>query len=90
MQKFPPRFTPWVSIASLVVILSAPAHAARFKDMADRLPSGANAIVVVNRDQILASSIAQKEGWREQHQKQYAAGLTIVPPSADKFAIRIC
>ena len=70
----------------LPLLLSpTPADAATFKNLSERVPAGANTIIVVNVEEILASPIAQREGWGEDHKLQHAAGLTIVPPTCDRL-----
>jgi hypothetical protein len=61
--------------------------AASFKNLSQRLPSHANTIVMVNVEKIMASPIAQREGWRENHERHHEAGLTIVPPACDRFLL---
>jgi len=60
---------------------------AQFGDLVKRIPGRANTLVLLNVDQIHDSPLAQQEGWRERHEKQFAAGLVILPPQTSKFAM---
>ncbi len=60
---------------------------AQFAGLLARVPPRANAIVVLNMEKILDSPLAQKENWRLQREKIYAAGLTMLPPDANQFVM---
>jgi hypothetical protein len=70
-----------------LLLRTTPADAATFKNLSQRVPAHANTIIMVDVEKILASPIAQKEGWGENHKLQHAAGLTIVPPACDRFLL---
>jgi hypothetical protein len=52
-----------------------------------RIPSDANALVVMNVQGVLQSPLAQKENWREKHENAAAAGLTMVPATANQIML---
>lgn len=60
---------------------------AQFGDLIKRVPARANTLVLLNVDQIHASPLARKEGWREEHEKEFSAGLVILPPHTSKFVM---
>lgn len=78
-----------LSSLALVVAaaLLAPPADAQYKEVTRRLPNSANTILLLNVEQAHASSLGVKEGWREDHEKQFAAGLVIVPPQARTFVM---
>jgi hypothetical protein len=58
---------------------------ASFRDLAYRVPEGANAVMVVNVEKLLSSPLGQQEHWREEQERMVDAGLLIVPPSSTEF-----
>jgi hypothetical protein len=60
---------------------------AQFGSLTARVPSGANAIVVLNVEKILASPLATQQNWREKQENAAAAGVTILPPDARQFVM---
>ena len=56
-------------LAAAVVLASTTPCLAQFADLAARVPDGANAIFLIDVDQILRSSMATKEDWRNQKQQ---------------------
>jgi hypothetical protein len=58
---------------------------AQFGSLTARIPHGANALVVLNVEKILATPLAKTQNWREKHENAAAAGLTILPPTAQQF-----
>jgi len=47
------------------------------------VPSGANAIVVVNVRDLTSSQLGQREGWAQRHEKDFLAGAARIPTSAN-------
>lgn len=72
------------SVILLAGLCVSNAHG-QFAGLTTRIPSGANAIVVLDVDKIQKSPLAQKENWREQRENAAAAGLTVLPATADYF-----
>jgi hypothetical protein len=69
----------------LVVCLVLNSAQAQFGDLADRVPDGANTIVMIDVERLLQSPIAKREGWSNRHQALFEAGLLMVPPRATQF-----
>ncbi|MFO0820756.1 MAG: hypothetical protein U1A77_22600 [Pirellulales bacterium] len=55
---------------------------AQFEHMIGRVPSDANALVLVNGEKVFSSPVAQKQGWEKNREKMYEAGLAFLPPRA--------
>ena len=62
------------------------AHA-QFGDLTKRVPGRANTLVLINVDQLMATPLATTEGWRGNQEKQFAAGLVMIPPQTSKFVL---
>ena len=73
------------AVMSLLGGIGATEVLAQFGALSRRIPNGANAIVVLNIEKIHQSPLAQEQNWRAQQENAAAAGLTILPPSADQF-----
>ncbi|MGY8769870.1 MAG: hypothetical protein ACKVH8_15740 [Pirellulales bacterium] len=43
--------------------------------------------MLLDVSKILASPVAKREGWKEEHDLSHAAGMAIVPPNATKFVM---
>ena len=59
----------------------------QFETLVRHLPEDANTLVLFNVEEILASPLAEKEGWRERLENMYSSGLILVPPQANQFVI---
>ena len=70
--------------AGLLSVFAIEAQA-QFGTLALRIPNDANTIFVLNADKILNSQLAKADNWREQRERAAAAGLSILPASADQF-----
>jgi len=82
------RFTMLVRFVVVLTVAGVSSVASgQFGDLIKRVPGRANTLVLLNVDQIHSTPLAQKEGWRERHEKQFAAGLVILPPQTSKFAM---
>lgn len=55
-----------------------------FKDLLSRVPSSANALVIVDIQGLIKSQRGMREGWSRKHQSEYLEGAVMVPPSVDK------
>lgn len=76
--------------AALVVCwLSFAAQPARaqFAELAKNLPGSTNAIVLVDAQRLMASPLAQKEGWKEKYEEAYAAGLVSISPETQHMIL---
>ena len=68
--------------AAALSILSIPCALADFKDLIDRIPGEANALVVIDVDKLLNNPLAIREGWKRMRDNTYADRPLIVPPNA--------
>ena len=59
----------------------------QFEDLIKHVPETANAMVLVNAKAVFASEIAVREGWQANREKNFAAGLTGIPPKAETLII---
>jgi hypothetical protein len=73
-------------VAVLVSIAAVPARA-EYADLVKSAPAGANAIVLIDVEKLLASPLGVKEGWREKHDQAFRSGLVIVPPKTKRFVM---
>ena len=68
-----------LTTAGLGVVQADLAH------LATRVPDTANAIMLVNVREVMASPMAKSGNWEEERQKARGAGVTAAPPTADWF-----
>lgn len=54
--------------------------AAQFEKLAAKVPDSANAIVLLDGEKLLASPLAEKEGWKEKYEQLFASGMVAIPP----------
>ena len=76
MFRSPCRLAGFVILGLLLV---RPA-AAQFEPLAAKIPQTANAIVLLDTQKIMASPIAQKEGWKDKYEEAFASGLVTISP----------
>ncbi|MFI4874610.1 MAG: hypothetical protein ACIALR_04705 [Blastopirellula sp. JB062] len=57
----------------------------QFRELTRKVPNGANTLLMIDVEKLHHSPLGQKERWREQQEKLFAAGLEIVPPTASQF-----
>jgi hypothetical protein len=70
-----------------VLAFASQAIAAEFDDMVRRVPKSTNFIALVNVEKIMASPMAQKEGWDVDPAKRFAAGLINVPSGVQRVVM---
>jgi hypothetical protein len=58
-----------------------------FDPLLRKIPESANALVLIDVEQTLASELAQKEGWGEKLELAYVNRPVFLPPEASKLAI---
>lgn len=75
-----------VSSTFLVLVFAGPA-AAQFRELADRVPHSANALVLFNVEKILQSPKAAAEGWQDKMDKAFESGLSRIPPKTVRYVI---
>lgn len=74
-----------ISLLFLLAGLGSVSHAG-FSDLAGHLPARANTLILFNVEEILASPLAEKEGWRDKLQQAFAASWIVVPPGTSRYA----
>jgi hypothetical protein len=68
-------------VLGLLLGLAAPRPAAaQFEQLAAKVPGTANAIVLLDAQKVMASPIAQKQGWKEKYEEAFASGLVTISP----------
>jgi hypothetical protein len=68
--------------AAVALAPSAAAYGQKFDELVKRVPAGANALVLLNVDQIFNSPKGIQQNWKTKHEQRYAAGLSAIPPDA--------
>ncbi len=78
-----------ISAFTCLAAAAAPANSAfaQFDDLVSRVPDKANTLILLNVADAMRSPIAQAEGWRERHERNFAAGMTVLPPTANTFVM---
>ena len=85
MRSSNPQTHVSLGLAAALVLASATLCRAQFAELAARVPDGANAIFVIDVDQIMRSPLATNQGWSAKQQAMYEAGLLMVPPEASQL-----
>jgi hypothetical protein len=83
---FMPRVVVALLLATCSLHLVSPAQA-QFEQLAAKVPSTANAIVLLDGQKLLASPLAAKEGWTEKYAEAFAAGLVTISPDTQRMVI---
>jgi hypothetical protein len=78
---------PIVLLGAALALLAADPVAAQFRDLVSHVPNGANALVILNVEKILASPLGERQGWKANLEKAFAAGMIRVPPKAQRFVL---
>ena len=74
-------------IVALMVLLQASSALGQFRTLIRHVPEEANTLVLFDVEGIMATPLAQKEGWRERHENLTSSGLILVPPQANQFVL---
>lgn len=61
--------------------------AAQYGNLIARVPSGANAIVILDVQKLLNSPLGKTQNWRGNQEKMAEAGVSMVPPSTQHFVL---
>lgn len=73
----------WIGLvfcAGIAVLGAAgPAAAQSYYELLRRVPDSANALVLVNVEDLLRSPISLKEGWQQRQESKYLAGVSVPP-----------
>ena len=84
MRSSKPQPSWSLGLAAALVLVSATLCRAQFAELAARVPDGANAVFIIDVDQIMRSQLATNQGWSTKQQAMYEAGLLMVPPEASQ------
>src|SRR5947209_15085011 len=76
-----------VAAATAVAIAFVLPARAQFRELVDKLPKSANAILLLNVEKAVNSPMGVREGWKKKIEKSYAAGMIRVPPQATNFIL---
>ncbi len=58
-----------------------------FDNLLRRVPSGANAVMVIDVSAVHSSPLAVREGWKDQHEAEYVKRPLVLPPEAERIVI---
>ncbi len=81
------RFVIPRALCALSLTVSAVHAADDFDRLVKMLPRSANAVVILNIDKAMASPMGKFEGWQQDVEKSFEAGITRVPPQAKRFVL---
>lgn len=70
-----------VLVMSALACFTSPVQA-QFQELVRRVPSSANALVLINADKIFSSQIAKGEKWEADRAKRFTSGMTSLPSAA--------
>lgn len=70
-----------------VVVFQTQVGRAQFRELVARIPSGSNAVILLNMEKIFNGPLGVQQGWAENHEKAFAAGISRVPPKAARFVL---
>jgi hypothetical protein len=59
----------------------------QFDELIGRVPDSANAVAILNAEKIFKSAVALREGWEEDRESRFMAGMTSIPPKATHVVI---
>ena len=79
----------WLSGALLLTSLFVMSREARaqYEALIRRVPNNANAVALVNAEQIFASAISKREGWQTDRDKRFMSGQSSIPPHATHMVL---
>jgi hypothetical protein len=66
-------------------MLACPTASAQFSSLVSRVPDGANTVIFIDVDKIVASPIGIAENFKQKHKEMFESGLLMVPPEATQF-----
>src|SRR5688572_20818124 len=71
-----------------ILTMALPAQAENeFNLLANRLPRSTNALVLLDVKGAINSPLGEFEGWSKDLEKAFNAGITRVPPQAERFVL---
>jgi len=78
-------FRPFVCLTTFcLAILTTAQSRADFPELASRIPTDSNAIILIDMEKILASPAAERGDWKNKIENAFAEGITILPPSTKR------
>lgn len=75
-----------VVVTLAAAALSPAIVCADFPELASRIPTNSNSLILIDMEKIMASPAAEKGDWKNKIENAFAEGITILPPST-KLAI---
>lgn len=73
-----------VAIAFLAL---APVAQAQFEELLAKMPSSANAVVLLDAQRLFASPLGAKEGWKDKYEQSFASGLVTMSPDTQRLVL---
>ena len=86
MTRFGLRAFAWSLVVFGYGCLARPVTA-QFEVLATKVPAAANAIVLLDGQQLLASPLAEKEGWKQKYEQAFASGGVTIPPDTEHMIL---
>ncbi|NQT14903.1 MAG: hypothetical protein HQ582_19265, partial [Planctomycetes bacterium] len=77
----------WILAPAFLLVTEPHAAEAQFRELLSHVPSGANAVVLLNVEKAEDSPYGISQGWRVNRQKAFEDGLMRVPPQATRFVL---
>jgi hypothetical protein len=74
-------------LAALWAVGFAGIASGQFEELAAKVPGSANAIVLLNAEELLASPLARREGWVKNYESAFASGSVAIPPDTRKLVL---
>ncbi|ADB16149.1 hypothetical protein Psta_1474 [Pirellula staleyi DSM 6068] len=78
---------PTLLLAAALLLASAERAEAQFESLAAKVPGSANAIVLLDTEKIMASPLAEKEGWKLKYEQAFASGLVTIAPDTKQMIL---
>ena len=60
---------------------------AQFTELLAKIPPSANTVVVLDAEEIFASDVATREGWKQRYESAYSDAPLLLPPGAHQFVL---
>jgi hypothetical protein len=79
-------FTPLL-VALLAALSSPPAAKAQFEQLLTKIPSSANAVVLLDAERLFASPLGVREGWKDKYEQSFASGLVTMSPDTQRLVL---
>src|SRR5262249_34333549 len=76
-----------VLLALLAALSSPPTAKAQFEALLTKIPSSANAVVLVDAQRLFASPLGTREGWKDKYERSFASGLVTMSPDTERLVL---